>query len=91
MTLLVTSTILQILENNDEKIINKRNPNPDSYYVNTDLADTRALELLFPSQELTKSVPKIIIPDSLNDSPLLNESETLVMPKSNNSIKSPKR
>ena len=30
---------------NDEKITNKRNPNDDTYYVNTDLADTRALEL----------------------------------------------
>ena len=76
---------------NDEKIINKRNPNADTYYVNTDLADTRALELFFPSQELTKSVPTILIPDSLNDFPLLNESKTPVMPKSNNSIKSPKR
>ena len=59
----------------NEKIINKRNRNADSYYVNTELVDTGALELLFPSQELSKSVPTIFIPDSLNDSPLLNESE----------------
>ena len=76
---------------NDEKIINKRNGNADSYYVNTELVDTGALELLFPSQELSKLAPAILIPDSLNDSPLLNESETPVMRKPNNSIKSSKR
>ena len=75
---------------NDEKIINKRNGNADSYYVNTELVDTGALELLFPSQELSKLAPAILIPDSLNDSPLLNESETPVMRKPNNSIKSSK-
>ena len=48
---------------------------------------TGALELLFPSQELSKSVQ--LIPDSLNNYPLLNESETPVMPKPNNSTKSP--
>ena len=74
---------------NDEKIINKRNRNADSYYANTELVDTGALELLLPSQELSKSVPTILIPDSLNDYPLLNESGTPVMPKPNNSIKSP--
>ena len=58
---------------------------------NTELVDTGVLELLFPSQELSKSVPAILIPDSLNDSLLLNESETPVMPKANNSIKSPNR
>ena len=31
---------------NDEKIINKRNRNADSYYVKTELVDTGALELL---------------------------------------------
>ena len=74
---------------NDKKIINKRNRNADSYYVNMKLVDTGALELDFPSQELSKSVPTILIPDSLNDSPFLSESETPVMPKPNNSIKSP--
>ena len=76
---------------NDEKIINKRNRNADSYYVNTELVDTGALELLFTSQELSKLAPAILIPDYLNDSPLLNESETPVMRKPNNSIKSSKR
>ena len=46
---------------NDEKIINKyRNRNADSYYVNKELVDTGALELLFPSQELPKSVPTVL-------------------------------
>ena len=58
---------------NDEKITNKRNRNADSYYLNTELVDTGALELLFPSQELLKSVPTILIPDPLNDSSLLNK------------------
>ena len=72
-------------------MINERNPNADSYYVSKELVDTELLELLFPPQELSKSVPAILISDSLNDSSLLNESETPVMPKWNNSIKSPKR
>ena len=63
----------------------------DCYYVNGELVDTEALELLFPSQELSKSVPTISIPDSVHDSLLLNESETSVMPKPNYSIKSPIR
>ena len=54
---------------NDERAINKRNRNADSYYVNTEFTDTGALELLFPSQELSKSVPTILIPHSLNESP----------------------
>ena len=58
---------------NDEKITNKRNRNADSYYLNTELVDTGALELLFPSQELLKSVPTILIPDPLNDSSLLKK------------------
>ena len=74
---------------NDEKIINIRNRNADSYYVKTELVDTGALELRFPSQELSKSNPKILILDSLKESLLLNESETPVMPKPSNSIKSP--
>ena len=73
------------------KITNKRNRNADSYYVNTELVDAGALKLLFLSQELSKSVPKILIPDSLNESPLLNKSDTPVMPKPNNSIKSSMR
>ena len=76
---------------NDENITNKRNCNVDSFYINTDLVDTGVLELLFPSQELSKSVPTILIPDSLNDSLFIKESETPVIPKPNNSIKSPKR
>ena len=32
---------------NDEKLINKRNCNADSYYVNSELVDTGELELLF--------------------------------------------
>ena len=59
---------------NNEKMINKRNRNADSYYVNTKLVDTGVLELVFASQALSKSVPKILIPDRLNGSPLLNES-----------------
>ena len=59
---------------NNEKMINKRNRNTDSYYVNTELVDTGVLELVFASQVLSKSVPKILIPDRLNGSPLLNES-----------------
>ena len=47
------------------------NRNADSYYVNTELVDIGALELLSPSQKLSKSAPTILIPDSLNDSPLL--------------------
>ena len=74
---------------NDEKIINKRNRNAHSNYVDTEFVDTGALGLLFPLQELSKSVPIILTRDSLNDSPLLNESENSVMPKPNNSIKSP--
>ena len=58
----------------NEKVINKRNGSADSYYVNTELVDTGALELVFPSQALSKSVPKILIPDRLNGSSLLNES-----------------
>ena len=45
------------------------------------------LELLFPSQEPSKSVPTILTPDSLNDTLLFNESKAHVMPKPNNSIK----
>ena len=52
----------------------------DSYNVNTELLDTGVLETLFPSQELSKSVPTISMPDSLNDSPLLNENEISAMP-----------
>ena len=63
----------------------------DSYNVNTELLDTGVLETLFPSQELSKSVPTISIPDSLNDSPLLNQNEISAMPKPNNSIKSSNR
>ena len=74
---------------NDEKIINKRSRNAHSNYVDTEFVDTGVLGLLFPSQELSKSVPIILTRDSLNDSPLLNESENSVMPKPNNSIKSP--
>ena len=59
-------------------MINERNPNADSYYVSKELVDTKLLELLFPPQELSKSVPAILISDSLNDSSLLNESETPV-------------
>ena len=59
---------------NNEKMINKRNRNADSYYVNTELVDTGVLKLVFASQALSKSVPKILIPDRLNGSPLLNES-----------------
>ena len=39
---------------NNEKIINERNRNADSYYVNTELVDTGA-----PSKERSKSVPTI--------------------------------
>ena len=53
--------------------------------------DAGVLELLFPSQELSKSVPTILTPDSLNDTLLLNESKAHVMPKQNNSIKFPNR
>ena len=35
-------------EFSDEKIINKRNRNSDSCYINIELVDTGALELLFP-------------------------------------------
>ena len=65
----------------DKKAINKRNYNADSYYVNTELVDTGALELFFSPQEVLKSVPTFLIPDPLNDSTLLNESETPVIPK----------
>ena len=41
-----------------------------------ELLCTGVLELLFLSQDLLKSVPTILIPDSLNDSLLLNQSET---------------
>ena len=40
------------------------------------MLDTEALELIFLSQELLKSVPTILITDSLNDSLFLNKSET---------------
>ena len=55
-----------------------------------ELVDTEALELLLSSRELSKSVPRNLIPDSLSDSLLLNESEIPAMPKLNNSTKSPK-
>ena len=56
-----------------------------------ELVHTEVLQLLFPSQKLSKSVPTILIPDSLNESLLLNESEIPVMPKPNYSIRSQKR
>ena len=58
--------------------------------LNMELVDTEALELLFPSQKLSSSVPTILILDSLDESLLLNESEIPVMPRPNYSIKSPK-
>ena len=41
----------------------KRNLNADSCCVNTEKTDTGTLELLFPSQELSKSVSTTSIPD----------------------------
>ena len=53
------------------------------------LVDTGTLELLFLSQKLSQSISTILITDSLNESSLLIEIETSVMPKPKNSIKSP--
>ena len=43
----IDSNIKLMVKNSDEKIINERNRNTDSYYINTELVDTEVLKLLF--------------------------------------------
>ena len=54
----IDSNIKLMVKNSDEKIINERHRNTDSYYINTELLDTEALKLLFSLQELSIFVHK---------------------------------
>lgn len=54
----IDSNIKLMVKNSDEKIINERNRNTDSYYINTELVDTEVLKLLFNLQELSIFVHK---------------------------------